>query len=181
MAIQETIIFNGITYRRMGGKRGYYLSQSSRNCERKGAKGLHVAIWEFYSGKTVPKGFVVHHKDHNPFNNDFSNLECISRSEHLKLHKEDRLKWVNSEKGRKHLEDIRELTKEWHRSEEGRKWHSENSKKYQASKRKTKICTQCGRKFETCGKTEICHWCYDAKYQREKRRRKKDLQFDNRG
>ena len=173
MEIQEVIEFNGKKYKLMGGKKRYYLSQSTHNAERRVAKGLHVAIWEFYSGKTVPKGYVVHHKDHNPFNNDFSNLECISRKQHLALHKEDRDQWCNSEEGKKHLVEIRELTKEWHHSEEGRKWHSEKSKRQFEKIRKTKKCTQCGREFQTCGKTEICHRCYDANYQREKRARLK--------
>ena len=86
MDVPETVIFNGKEYKLMGtGK--YYLSQARSNKERKNAKGLHVAIWEFYSGKTVPKGYIVHHKDGNPHNNNFENLECISRDEHKKIPK----------------------------------------------------------------------------------------------
>lgn len=49
----EEVIFNGVTYKLMGAKR-YYLSQSKTNDGRKGAKGLHVAIWESYNHKNVP-------------------------------------------------------------------------------------------------------------------------------
>ena len=69
----ETVVLNGILYRLMGTKR-YYLSQSSSNTGRKGAKGLHVASYECHTDKTVPKGHVVHHKDGNPFNNSIENL-----------------------------------------------------------------------------------------------------------
>jgi hypothetical protein len=70
MEIQEVIEFNGIKYRLMGGKRRYYLSQSNTNAGRKRPKGLHVAVYEFYSGEKVQKGFHVHHKDGNCYNND---------------------------------------------------------------------------------------------------------------
>lgn len=39
----EEVEFNGKIYRLMGAKR-YYLSTSTKNEERKHAKGLHVAI-----------------------------------------------------------------------------------------------------------------------------------------
>ena len=85
MEIQKVIVFNGIEYKLMGqGK--YYLSQSKNNEGRKHAKGLHVAIWEFHNKKTVPKGYQIHHKDFNPYNNDISNLECISIKQHAKIH-----------------------------------------------------------------------------------------------
>ena len=85
MEIQKIITFNGIEYRLMGqGK--YYLSQSKSNEGRKYAKGLHVAIWEYYNGKEVPKGYCIHHKDGNTLNNDISNLECIEIREHLSRH-----------------------------------------------------------------------------------------------
>ena len=38
------------------------------------------------------EGYDVHHKDKNPLNNALSNLEYMDKHEHLRLHKEDRLK-----------------------------------------------------------------------------------------
>lgn len=61
----EEVVFNGVAYKLMGAKR-YYLSQSRTDAGRKGAKGLHVAIWEFYNHKKVPSGYCIHHKDGNP-------------------------------------------------------------------------------------------------------------------
>jgi hypothetical protein len=46
----------------------------------------HRLIWEKYFG-SIPEGYIVHHKDENKLNNDFSNLELKeNRSEHMKLH-----------------------------------------------------------------------------------------------
>ncbi|WP_442944488.1 HNH endonuclease signature motif containing protein [Nostoc sp.] len=139
----ESVEFNGVTYRLMGAKRRYYLSQSKSNQGRKGAKGLHVAIWEFCSGQAVPKGWVVHHKDGDTFNNDFSNLECLSREQHHKLHP---LK--NPEKQSQHLQKIRGLATEWHKSPEGREWHRQHSKAIaEAQKPKEITCVFCGKVF----------------------------------
>ncbi len=42
-------------------------------------------LWEEHNGK-LPKGYVIHHKDRNTLNDDISNLEAVTRSEHLKEH-----------------------------------------------------------------------------------------------
>ena len=47
---------------------------------------LHRLVWEKHHGKRVPKGYHIHHKDKNKTNNDISNLQLISASEHIKLH-----------------------------------------------------------------------------------------------
>jgi len=46
----------------------------------------HVWVWENYYKKRVPKGYVIHHKDGNPKNNDISNLECMTTEEHKRYH-----------------------------------------------------------------------------------------------
>lgn len=183
MAIQKVIVFNGVKYRLMGTGR-YYLSQSTTNKGRIGAKGLHTAIWEFYSGQKVPKGFCVHHKDGDVFNNDFKNLECISRAEHFEKHREELIKRCQSPEHLEHLEKIRELASEWHKSPEGRAKASEVFKRIAESKRETHVCPVCGRTFTRCairpwGKYgKMCHKCYDAKSHREKRAQKR-LQLKN--
>lgn len=45
----------------------------------------HILLWETYKGD-IPKGYVIHHIDHNGLNNDLSNLICVSRDEHKRLH-----------------------------------------------------------------------------------------------
>lgn len=130
--------FDGITYRLLS-KGRYYLSQSTTNEGRKGAKGLHVAIWEKYSGQKVPPGWEVHHKDGNPFNNEFSNLDCLSRSEHSKT--------INrkTERVRRNLDRIRPLASAWHRSEAGRAWHREHAKQPKSKQECNCLC--CGKPF----------------------------------
>ena len=120
--VPQSVHFNGTKYTLLGKKR-YYLSSSTINKGRKNPKGLHVAIWEFYNKKTIQKGFVIHHKDGDWFNNDIDNLECLSRKQHAQEHIQE----FTKEK-REHLARIRELTKVWHASEEGREWHRQNGK-----------------------------------------------------
>ena len=45
----------------------------------------HRWIWEQENG-AIPDGYVIHHDDGNKTNNDLSNLQCVSRSEHSRLH-----------------------------------------------------------------------------------------------
>lgn len=126
----QEVIFNGVTYKLMGAKR-YYLSQSKTNAGRKGAKGLHVAIWEFYNHRKVPAGHCIHHKDGNPFNNDIGNLECIPSYTHLSEH--GKSNWENEEyrmRGKKQLDEAREKATAWHKSPEGLKWHQKNKANY---------------------------------------------------
>jgi hypothetical protein len=51
-------------------------------------------IYESYYGK-IPKGYHIHHIDGNPFNNDISNLQCVSAEEHTKIHKNEFTKWAS--------------------------------------------------------------------------------------
>lgn len=170
MEKQDIIIFNGIEYKLMGAGK-YYLSQSRSNEGRKKAKGLHVAIWEYYNKKTVPEGYHVHHKDENTFNNDISNLELIKKGKHLGEHSK---KWHedNKEKSNKMMDEAREKASEWHGSEEGRKWHSEQSKKVWANKKMyLKICEFCKKEYKTpFSDTKYCSQkcCTSASIERNK-------------
>jgi predicted Zn-ribbon and HTH transcriptional regulator len=47
-----------------------------------------VHVW-LQSGQTIPKGYVVHHKDHNKLNDDISNLALITRAEHANHHRKE--------------------------------------------------------------------------------------------
>lgn len=48
-------------------------------------KDLHVLIWEELHGPKPP-GHDIHHIDNNPTNNDPSNLICITKSDHKRIH-----------------------------------------------------------------------------------------------
>lgn len=145
MDVPKTIEFNGVTYHLMGGKRRYYLSQSTTNHGRKHPKGLHVAIWEFHNSQEVPPGCEIHHLDDDTFNNDPSNLECLPLREHRKITFR-----TPSEAHLRHLESIRPLAAAWHASYEGREWHKQHGKNVFGDRPAvTAICVECGAEFST--------------------------------
>jgi len=66
----------------------------------------HVVVCENLGLTEIPRGWNVHHCDHNPENNSFDNLVLMTLSDHMKLHaslkgattisKESTLKWVEA-------------------------------------------------------------------------------------
>lgn len=144
----ETVVFNGIKFRR-------YPESSSKSHKRyfspggqhikNGVEQLHREVYKKYHGQ-IPDGYHVHHIDGNHLNNAPDNLVAISRLEHLELHKGREV----SQEMLDHLENIRPLTKEWHRSDEGRGWHRRHAKKIWETKEPSEsICQQCGKVYET--------------------------------
>ena len=47
-----------------------------------------VILWES-SGRTIPKGLVLHHCDHNSLNDVLDNLSTLTRAGHLKAHESE--------------------------------------------------------------------------------------------
>lgn len=45
---------------------------------------MHRYVWEKFNGK-IPDGYDIHHIDHDRANNDISNLEIYTKSEHARL------------------------------------------------------------------------------------------------
>ena len=129
--------FKGVKY--VQRKDGYFSPQ------RKYGQTLHQAVWVFHNGP-IPQGFCIHHKDENKENNDISNLECMSASDHNALHHAG----VCSPRKRENLDRIRPLTKAWHRSKAGRGWHSQHGKKCWEGREPlgTGTCLVCGKSFE---------------------------------
>jgi HNH endonuclease len=155
----ETVEFEGVIYRRMGGRRLYYLSQSTTNAGRRRAKGLHVAIWESRSKQSVPVGYEVHHKDGDTFNFDDDNLECLPRPVHQKIPKK-----LDMEAVRRNLDKQRPLASAWHRSPEGIEWHRQHAKQSIAKpgvKRPpapiigSGSCKWCGQTYQTKSKKRL--------------------------
>lgn len=61
-------------------------------------KTEHRLVWTNAFGK-IPEGHDIHHKDGNKSNNDIENLECLPRSEHIRLHRTGtRISAENAEK-----------------------------------------------------------------------------------
>lgn len=137
----KTIIFNGRSFTLCEGKKYHY--------NTKLRKTLHQAIWEHHNGE-LPKGYHIHHIDHDALNNDLSNLKLMSAEEHLKYHASLRDKEVL----RENMHKAMLKAKEWHKSEEGREWHR---KHYEKMKDKFHIeveliCLHCGVKYKTTKK-----------------------------
>lgn len=48
---------------------------------------IHRLVWEEHNGN-IPRNCIIHHKDGNKMNWDITNLELLTRSEHIKKHKD---------------------------------------------------------------------------------------------
>lgn len=95
MINREEIFYDGFTWYRYPGSKQrqraeYFFRQegkalSSKKYDvKKVIISLHHYVWEKYNGPR-PKGYDIHHRDGNKRNNDISNLECITHSEHATL------------------------------------------------------------------------------------------------
>lgn len=49
-------------------------------------KALHHLIWEEHYGKSIPDGYVIHHKDGDRTNNEIFNLQCCEKTLHMRCH-----------------------------------------------------------------------------------------------
>ncbi len=119
-------------------------------------KFIHVAIWEYYRGE-IPKGYVIHHKDFNPANNNLNNLQMMTRSEHNKLHSDMREKklFVCKYCGKEFYKyDCRPDTENnFCSSICDARW-----RRLQKLYTEERICKICGKKFSTrkSSKSQVC-------------------------
>lgn len=142
--MKESISFNGRTYNRYPNSK----CSSDRNYFKCSGRIYHRDLWVFHNTE-IPDGFVIHHRDFDSLNNRLDNLECLSKESHVKLHA-DRNRGKCTDDQRKHLEEIRPMTKEWHKSEEGRIWHSEHGKKVAARMPEVSmVCEVCDSMYST--------------------------------
>lgn len=82
--MHEDITWNGQTYRRHPdhedrNRRVYYMATTAPR------EYLHRALYMYHHG-AIPDAWHVHHKDHDPLNNDPTNLEAISPAAHAEHH-----------------------------------------------------------------------------------------------
>ena len=109
-----------------------------------GHKPVHRIIWEEDIGP-IPEGFDVHHKDGNKYNNLVDNLECLTKSDHMRLHAKER-RWALSVTMSSNSEKIHK----WHRSKKGRLSLSNKAKK-QCENREFRsfVCQVCKKDFQS--------------------------------
>lgn len=65
------------------------LSESRINNGRRYYKSVIFAhiVWNYYHPEDPwEKGYVIHHKDENPLNDDISNLQKMTKSNHISFH-----------------------------------------------------------------------------------------------
>lgn len=66
--------FNGLTYYK-DERTGRYFSRMS----------LSRVVWTYFNGE-IPEGYEIHHVDENKSNDDITNLQMMTKSEHWKIH-----------------------------------------------------------------------------------------------
>ena len=123
----------------INGYRAIYSPENASAMKNKNHRGYvyeHILVMEHHLGRQLNKDEVVHHKDFNKSNNQVSNLEIMSRGEHLALHNIAR-----STHGitRITIEDYPRLKSE-----------------------KIILCRDCGRKIGYKTKTQRCRKCHSV-------------------
>ena len=144
----DEITYNGKRFTRFG------------NYFRSSRKFLHRAIWEDANGP-IPKGYHIHHKDHDRGNNALENLEIVHGAEHLSRHHKGH--------GRRPDAALVALV-EWRKTDAGKTFHHEMGKRNEHFLRQKKefICECCGSKFTTepHGRNRFCSNACRAKQRR---------------
>ncbi len=157
----ETIVFNGIKFRRYPearqlAHRRYY--RPGMAVALTGVQALHQEIWKNLHG-AIPPGCDIHHKDGNTSNNTPENLICLTEAEHHAWHAAH---FQLTDEHRQRLDKIRPLATMWHRSEEGRKWHSEHGKMtWETRIPLSKECAQCHCTYQTISHASSTRFCSD--------------------
>lgn len=134
----EVTEFNGLRYTRRPGKRYFKTNTWDKVNKKYVPRFLHRDVWIFYNGP-IPEGHDIHHKDENWDNNDISNLECLSRTEHNRTH---------------------DSFAEWNKTEEARKLRERNVQKAWADAvYRDFVCEFCGNQFQSRNYTKVPKYC----------------------
>lgn len=150
VVVEKKIDFNGNSYSLNSQKR-YYIRRAKMENGVSIISSLHIDIYEHFSGKKVEKGYEVHHKDGNHFNNNYENLECLTISEHRKIHAKDRKPPTDF-----HGQD---KAREWHGSKKGIEWHREHGRMVMENRELVSVsCKECGAGYKT-KRPEVAEFC----------------------
>jgi len=154
--------FNGIRFT-IGPERKYFSNSAVK------PKSMHCYVWSYYNGE-IPKGYDIHHIDGNRYNNDISNLQCIEKHEHRRLHGRN----LTDEQRQKRRDNFYIKAKpkavEWHKSEAGKRWHKEQVRYRKDNRREIdNVCQQCGKEFITIANKgrKFCSAACAQKYRRQ--------------
>lgn len=157
----KIIEYDGLIFVR-DDKTGYYLNSKTH-------KRLHRYVWEKHNGK-IPKGYDIHHIDHDKNNNDISNLRMMTQCEHMRLHGSE-LTEEQKQRMRENLtENARPKASEWHKSKEGREWHKIHGKQVAEQVEECEyICENCGKTYSAkpLGKNRFCCNACKSAYRRK--------------
>ena len=102
------------------------INYDGRRCV--GCRPIYRLVWKLFN-EEVPKGYVVHHIDHNKLNDRLDNLMIMTMSQHKAHHNERHIAW---NRGKHHSEETRqkmsEAKKGKHCSEDTKRKMSEAQK-----------------------------------------------------
>jgi hypothetical protein len=144
----------------------YYLSSNNIGNRR---KYLHIYIWEKHNGE-IPKGYDIHHIDHNKDNNEISNLKMILKREHSLLHSKELTEEQKAKKIKNFNEKARPKAIEWHKSKKAEKFHKEQYKISLGKMKPQKItCENCGKDYYSIcnGRNKFCSNKCKSAYRRK--------------
>jgi len=147
-------------------KTGYYLNSTHHI-------RMHRFVWLCEKGE-IPEGYDIHHIDHDPGNNDISNLELVTKSQHRKLHYEEKTDEEKQAIIDNFNNNARPKAIEWHKSEEGREWHKQHLQKMIAkgewNKKEEYVCEVCGKHYTRIKRNHthcFCSGACEQKYRRQ--------------
>ena len=117
---------------------------------------LHRQIYKDNFGE-IPKGFHIHHKDHDVFNNKPNNLQVISNSEHGKLH------WREKEPVEKNCIQCNNIFNDMNNRESNRYCSNKCKSKFRRDSgvdNEDRFCKKCQKTFSTnkYGKIVFCSY-----------------------
>ena len=142
-------VYHGVRFCR-DDKTGYYLNSNLR-------LRLHRFVYQQEIGE-IPKGFEVHHIDHDKSNNEPANLQLVSASEHRRIHAEELTEEQRQAMRENMLAAAIPSAAAWHGSPDGIAWHRAHYQqcKDRLHQRQEKVCAFCGKLFITDHKGRFC-------------------------
>ena len=78
---------------------GYGVVELWKNGTEKNYR-INRMVIESYTKQQLPKDFIAHHVSHNRLQNQYSNLQALSKDEHDKLHIPDRAEGIRKKYGK---------------------------------------------------------------------------------